>query len=368
MKTGLKIGIAAGVAAALGCAFVHRRVIKAMIKHEPMPKAPEWHLWIKPENRRKKTMEIKAVKFRKEGFYTQPFAFGGEEGVEKFDHNIRYRGSMQNYLIDTGDEVILVDTGFPAELPEEKPDETSAGFSGKIISSYMEALENLGYKPEQVTKILLTHKHNDHSGELRSFPNAKIYVNEAEMSADELQGIPNLVPVKFTDGAYYNFPESQKILDGIYFIKATGHTHGNSIVIVEKDGLFYMLHGDITYVDEALYENKLSVVYDDLPASRVTLDRVREFVRNHPTVYCGTHTPQGYENLEAKRVMDLDNPVPTVFPEIDFSEQEATGIYVCSVCGYVYDPAEHDGTAFEDLPEDWKCPRCKQGKEKFNKA
>ncbi len=368
MKTGVKIGIAVGMAAALGCAFVHRRVIKAMIKHEPMPKASEWHCWVKPENRRKKPMEIKAVKFRKDGFYAQPFAFGGEEGVEKFDHNIRYRGSMQNYLIDTGDEVILVDTGFPSDMPEEKPDEKSSGFTGKIISSYMEALENLGYKPEQVTKILLTHKHNDHSGCIDQFPNAQIHVNEAEMSADELQGIPNLVPVKFTDGAYFSFPESQKICDGIYMIKATGHTNGNSIVIVEKDGLFYMLHGDITYVDEALYENKLSVVYDDLSASRVTLDRVREFIRNHPTVYCGTHTPQGYENLEAKRVMDLDNPVPTVFPEINFSEQEATGIYVCSVCGYVYDPAEHDGVAFEDLTEDWRCPRCKQPKEKFNRA
>lgn len=68
----------------------------------------------------------------------------------------------------------------------------------------------------------------------------------------------------------------------------------------------------------------------------------REFLRNHPTVYCGTHTPQGYENLEAKRVMDLDNPVPTVFPELDFTKAEATGKYVCSICGYVYDPAEGD--------------------------
>ena len=80
----------------------------------------------------------------------------------------------------------------------------------------------------------------------------------------------------------------------------------------------------------------------------------------------GTHTPQGYENLEAKRVMDLDNPVPTVLAEVDFSAQKATGIYVCSICGYVYDSDEYDGTAFEDLPDDWKCPRCKQGKEKFN--
>ena len=313
-------------------------------------------------------MEIKAVKFRTDGFYSQPFIFGGEEGPDKFDPSVRYRGSLQNYLIDTGDEVILVDTGLPAGTPEEVPDENSPLYTGKDISSYMEAFAALGYRPEQVTKILLTHKHGDHSGELRSFPNAKIFVNEDEVSADELKGLQNIVPVKFTDGTYYNFPSSQKIVDGVYLIKAKGHTNGNSIVIAENDGLFYMLHGDITYVDEALYENKLSVVFDDLSAGRETLDRVREFVRSHPTVYCGTHTPQGYENLEAKLVIDLADPVPTVFAEVDFTAKEASGKYICSICGYVYDPAEHDGVAFEELPDDWKCPRCKQPKEKFNKA
>ena len=313
-------------------------------------------------------MIIKAIKFRKDGFYSQPFAFGGEEGPDKFDPNVRYRGSLQNYVIETGGEVILVDTGLPAGTPEESPDETSPAYTGKDICSYMEAFAALGYKPEQVTKILLTHKHADHSGELKSFPNAQIFVNEEELSAAELQGIPNLVPVSFTDGAYYNFPACQKITDGVYFIKAKGHTNGNSLVIAEDEGLFYMFEGDITYIDEALYENKLSVVFDDLAADRETMDRVREFIRNHPTVYMGTHTPQGYENLEAKRVMDLDNPVPTVLAEVDFSNQTASGKYVCSICGYVYDPSEHDGVAFEDLPEDWKCPRCRQGKDKFNKA
>lgn len=319
-------------------------------------------------------MEIKAVKFRKDGYYTQPFAFGGEEGVEKFDKNIRYRGSLQNYLIDTGDEVILVDTGIPAGTPEEVPDENSVAFTGKDICSYIEALKELGYSPEQVTTILLTHKHADHSGELRSFPKAKIYVNAEEMSADELKDIDNLIPVEFTDGAYHNFPESQKIREGIHFIKAKGHTNGNSIVIVEKDGLFFMIHGDITYVDEALYENKLSVVFDDKEAARETLDRVREFIKNNPTVYLSTHTPQGYENLEAVKVVDLDNPPETILAE-DVAFGEATGKYVCSICGYVYDPEVGDpdngvpaGTAFEDLPEGWVCPKCKQPVEKFNRA
>lgn len=46
--------------------------------------------------------------------------------------------------------------------------------------------------------------------------------------------------------------------------------------------------------------------------------------------------------------------------------------YVCTVCGYVYDPMEGDpdsgieaGTAFGDLPDDWVCPVCGAPKEDF---
>ena len=60
-------------------------------------------------------MVIKPITFREHGFYGQPFAFGGEEGPAAFDPNVRYRGALTNYLIDTGDEVILVDTGLPAD-------------------------------------------------------------------------------------------------------------------------------------------------------------------------------------------------------------------------------------------------------------
>ena len=48
--------------------------------------------------------------------------------------------------------------------------------------------------------------------------------------------------------------------------------------------------------------------------------------------------------------------------------------YVCSVCGYIYDPANGDPdsgikavTRFEDLPEDWSCPICGATKDKFEK-
>ena len=49
--------------------------------------------------------------------------------------------------------------------------------------------------------------------------------------------------------------------------------------------------------------------------------------------------------------------------------------YICSGCGYEYDPAQGDEaseippeTLFEQLPEDWVCPECGEGKEQFIKA
>ncbi|MFA7057430.1 MAG: rubredoxin [Candidatus Cloacimonadales bacterium] len=39
--------------------------------------------------------------------------------------------------------------------------------------------------------------------------------------------------------------------------------------------------------------------------------------------------------------------------------------YECIPCGYIYDPAENDNVAFEDLPEDYTCPVCGVGKDMF---
>jgi len=45
--------------------------------------------------------------------------------------------------------------------------------------------------------------------------------------------------------------------------------------------------------------------------------------------------------------------------------------YRCSICGHIYDPKTSDantppGTAFEDLPTDWRCPVCLAEKSRFS--
>jgi protease I len=45
---------------------------------------------------------------------------------------------------------------------------------------------------------------------------------------------------------------------------------------------------------------------------------------------------------------------------------ESASKWRCTVCGYIYDPAENGGVPFEQLPSTWKCP-CGAPKSKFVK-
>ncbi len=249
-------------------------------------------------------MLIKALEFYVNGEMKQSFAMGGTMNKEEIDVNKTYPSSLQNYLIDTGNEIILVDTGLPIETPdfEKKPNQQI--YTGEKKYNFIESLNNLGYTPEDIDIIILTHKHPDHSGELRKFKNAKIYISRIEADIMGIQG-DNIIKVDFTSGSYYNFNSSQKIVEGVYMIPAYGHTKGNSIAIVEKEDIFYMIHGDVTYTDKALIKSHLSVVFEDKEAAKKTLEEVRNFIKNNKTIYLSTHTPEGIVSLKENKIFSL---------------------------------------------------------------
>ena len=237
------------------------------------------------------------------GFMTEAFAFGGTRDKDKC-RDIKYSASLQNFLIDDGNDVVLSDTGMPNEIPDSPKKENAPIWNGKKIATFKEALEKTGYSAKDVTKIVVTHKHSDHTGELRMFPDAKIYISEKEADSMKLTG-DNVVRVKFTDGAFKNFPESQRITDTLVMVKAEGHTLGNSISILQDGDIYYMFQGDVTYCDAALHENELSILFEDKDKAIETLNRIRDFIRENKTIYCSTHCPEGYLNVEQHKIMKL---------------------------------------------------------------
>lgn len=73
------------------------------------------------KNKEKLKMKIIALEFYKNGFMKEALAFGGSIAKESLDLTKNYEASLQNYLIDTGKEVILVDTGLPVETKDVEP-------------------------------------------------------------------------------------------------------------------------------------------------------------------------------------------------------------------------------------------------------
>lgn len=54
-------------------------------------------------------------------------------------------------------------------------------------------------------------------------------------------------------------------------------------------------------------------------------------------------------------------------------DPQALDQYECAACGYVYQPTKGDntsniaaGTAFEELPDSWRCPVCGARKQRFS--
>jgi len=106
---------------------------------------------------------------------------------------------------------------------------------------------------------------------------------------------------------------------------------------------------------------------------------------------CGTHTifvgnivegdvisneePITYAYYQQAKGGKSPKTAPTYVQEEPTAAPQTAARYVCSVCGYVYDPVNGDpdsgiapGTKFEDLPDSWKCPVCGAEKSKFEKA
>ena len=75
-------------------------------------------------------------------------------------------------------------------------------------------------------------------------------------------------------------------------------------------------------------------------------------------------TPMTYKYYHEELKGKAPKKAPTYREEQE--EKRAANHYQCSVCGYIYDDSKEE-VKFEDLPEDWTCPLCGVGKDKFIK-
>ncbi|MBI3883019.1 MAG: MBL fold metallo-hydrolase [Sphingobacteriales bacterium] len=153
---------------------------------------------------------------------------------------------IQPFVIITDKDILLIDTGL--------------GFTNKegILQIHQNLLDN-GIGPMEITKVLLSHLHKDHSGGVAikdkqlnqsflSFPNATYYVNKKELEyalANENKSYKTADFDILDSSDKVVLLDDEGIIDGYIHYEMTGaHSPYHIVFMIQEDGQKIFFGGD----------------------------------------------------------------------------------------------------------------------------
>lgn len=191
--------------------------------------------------------------------------------------------SFTSYLINTGDKLILIDTG-------------AGALFGPTLGKLAANLKASGYQPEQIDEIYITHMHPDHIGGLGTstsvFPNAIVRADKHDadfwLSKDNMEKAPAEQKDFFkgalsTIGQYAQanklktFDGDTQLQPGIKAVANYGHTPGHTTYVVESKGQKLVLLGDLVHVAAVQFENPAVTIAFDSDAKAAQARRQAVF-------------------------------------------------------------------------------------------
>lgn len=168
--------------------------------------------------------------------------FKGFGGIPSFDNIPCY----VFLILEKNKAPVLVDTGF------SKDHVPGVGSSCTQEKTLEESLKELGFLPDDIKKVILTHLHWDHTGNLHLFKKADIYVNKEEITG-LLHLMPNeetyFVPMHFMDmmDKFILTDNNYEISENICLCKTGYHTYGHQVVKIKTNNRTVVLAGDAPF-------------------------------------------------------------------------------------------------------------------------
>jgi glyoxylase-like metal-dependent hydrolase (beta-lactamase superfamily II) len=183
--------------------------------------------------------------------------------------------SVNAYLIRAGDRLVLMDAG-------------TGELYGPTLNKLEASLKGVGVTPDQITDILITHIHTDHTGGLMDgkrmvFPNATVHIEQKEvaywLNAQNRAKAPEAAKKYFDEasakvqpyvdaGRVSTFAGATEVLPGIKAIPAPGHTPGHTFYSLESKGQKLVFWGDLVHVaDVQMPDPAVTIVFDVDPAA-----------------------------------------------------------------------------------------------------
>lgn len=193
-----------------------------------------------------------------------------------------------SYLILHDNHYIIWDTGLATEGPEKLDRQ----------------IAKLGIDVSDISKVILSHNHADHTGQARLFPGAELIIGAADW--EEVRSVhtgassnPYVKPEDFDpwlQGTGKVCPSDGNLDlfgDGVATVKAApGHTRGSQILHLNlpQSGAF-ILPGDVAYFEEQFIDRSVTKGSFDVKLSLDAIGKVVALVETHRATLILGHDP-----------------------------------------------------------------------------
>src|SRR5215217_8532720 len=184
------------------------------------------------------------------------------------------KGAMHPIFVEAGEDLVLIDAGFGPELPEI----LEGRYELRRDENLLDHLDEAGFAPEDVTRIILSHLDPDHVGwalNPPSFPEATVYVQEAALEEarqmPEKDGRRAAVPAVekgVEDGWCELLDADGDVLPGVKVEVRSGHSAGHQIVWIGEGVDAALYTGDLAPAKIWLDPDLISGVDTDPEAAR----------------------------------------------------------------------------------------------------
>ena len=187
--------------------------------------------------------------------------------------------SINEWVFRIGERVVLVDTGAGQLF--------GPGYGGRLLHN----LSAAGFHQNEITDILITHIHTDHSGGLMHgskmvFPKATVHVGRPDLSffLDRSNAARAHYDVKYFDeaiktvkpyvdaGKVEAFDGPTQILPGLTATLKPGHTPGSAFYSLRSGSNSLLFVGDIIHVAAVQFPDpNVAITYDVNPKAAVAI-------------------------------------------------------------------------------------------------
>jgi glyoxylase-like metal-dependent hydrolase (beta-lactamase superfamily II) len=173
------------------------------------------------------------------------------------DNENRIKLATRNLLLISESKKILIDTGMGNKWEEKAKNIYAIEQDEYSINS---SLQKINFKVDDITDVILTHLHFDHTGGstiyeggkiFPAFSNAQYYVSKknydwATAPSDRDRGSyikENFIPLK--EAGVLNFFNDKFFDDEIELIEINGHTFGQNLIKISNGGETLLFCGDL---------------------------------------------------------------------------------------------------------------------------